>query len=311
MPRKGEKWTPEMRVQIAETRIKNKARKEAEAKGLPLPPEDKAVIPPFVPAPEPVSDGPPPPPEPTPEPVLAAPASDPPPAAPESFAPTGVQNDGMPFNRAEIREIKSEVEECDRQIAGMGEEGAFDPKFMAGVDLNMVKRRRSMLLRKIDQKMPKATTGPRQDAMVARRKVLEAEIQEGMLSVNDYFGTAQSNRDQRGLVGKGSHQLRWAQANGAAIQEWKRLGYMTDPQEALANPDFTNVETIRPGRPQRAGLGSFAAKVQSPGFTHGLSPVEERAQPLRNLDAEEVAEFLGVSVEQVYAMRGQTAAVSA
>tara|TARA_R110002020_G_scaffold343084_1_gene557438 strand:+ start:41 stop:958 length:918 start_codon:yes stop_codon:yes gene_type:complete len=297
MPVKGQKLSQEQKERMKEGKEKAKIKREAEAQ---LPAESPpSAISPTIPAPEPVM-----------EPVVAdttvKTAVEVPSPVQSSVQSSDISDESIDtHSRAELRELKTEIEECDRLLGGVGIDGSQAPEYSASVDLGAVRRRKMLAERKLEQKIPRAATGIQQNKIRNEITRLESEITNGMPDMTEYYGTPTKNRDQAGLVGNAHRQLRWSQENTGKVLKWKKLLYKLDPDKAINEPDWTNVERIRPGRVTKHDtLAQKNDKIMSTGWNRpDMSVEEEQIKMTRNLSAEEVAEDLGISVEEVWSLR--------
>jgi len=297
MPIKGQKLGKEQMLKMKEGREKAKTKREAEVQ---LPAESpSSEIPPTIPAQEPVV-----------EPVVAdtttKTAAEVLPPVQYSEPSSDISDESIDtHSRAELRELRTEIEECESLLHGVGVDGSQAPEYSRSMDLGAVKRRKLMAERKLEQKMPRAATGIQQNRIRNEITRLESEITNGMPDMTEYYGTPTKNRDQAGLVGNAHKQLRWSQENTSKVLKWKKLLYKLDPDKAVSEPDWTNIERIRPGRVTKHDtLAQKNDKIMSTGWNRpDMSVEEEQIKMTRNLSAEEVAEDLGISVEEVWSLR--------
>ena len=297
MPGKGQKISQEQVLKMKEGREKSKVKREAEAQ---LPAQSPSIeTPPTIPAPEPVV-----------EPVAADTTVEtsvevPPPARISAPSPDISDESIDSHSRAELRELQTEIEECQTILNGEGVDGSRGHDHSRNMDLGAVKRRKLIAERKLEQKMPQAATGIQQDKIRNEITRLESEITNGMPDMTEYYGTPTKNRDQAGLVGNAHKQLRWSQENTSKVLKWKKLLYKLDPDKAISEPDWTNIERIRPGRVTKHDtLAQKNDRIMSTGWNRpDMSVEEEQIKMTRNLTAEEVAADLGISVEEVLILR--------
>lgn len=216
---------------------------------------------------------------------------------------------GKPTSRAELKELNDEIEQYDKILNNRGEDGSIDSTWVKNdfhsVDINKIRHQKRLAENKRDSLLPKAASGIQQDKIRKEITELESSIVDGMPNMNEYYGTPSKNRDQVGLVGQAHKQLRWAEANTSKIVRWKKLLYKLDPDKAINEPDWTNIERVRPGRSGTYDtLARKNDRIMSTGWDRpNMSFKEEQVKMTRNLCPEEVAEDLGISVEEVLALR--------
>lgn len=275
MVKKGEKLSPELRAKMAEGRKKGAEKREAEA---------------IAAATEKLQTG-------------KADFTGSPLPGPDIHISNRQGPVEGPLTPAERRELETEKRELENLQGGVGLEGKFqDPGFTSTVDQGSVSKRLTDLGNVLDRRTPGQLSPVEADRKWARVKELEGKITPGMPTMNEYFPTATQMRDNAGLVGRGVQQNRWEEGCKPEILEWKALKRELVPDD----PNAANVETLRPGRGQRSGLGALAPKIQSIGWDPPeLTETERDIRILRNLDPELVAANFGVTVDEVLRIQGK------
>jgi hypothetical protein len=301
MAKKGEKMSPEMKAKLAEGRRKAQERREAIAKA------QANATPVNLAATEVTS-------------VLPSPEPQPQPA-PEVFASKGAQPEHPPMGKEELAEIMNEKSELEAMVGGVSVDGsAQDAGFTNTADLSYARRRLAQIDDVLARRMQEDPKAVRKDYLHKEIKDLEGVIRHGMLSFNEYFPTTTQMRDNAGMVGLGMQNLNWetqvlpdGETRKQKILRWKDLRRQLDPERAQSDPNWTNVEVLRPGRPITTGMGGLQQdKIQSTGWDPpGLTETEQQIRILRNLSPEIVAQNFGVSVEEVLRIQGKLEVASA